>query len=229
MKIRLIKLAFPLTVLLFLGKNLGNTQVSQFELKESRTYLGTRSSWGNTLHIYNFSGETNTVSLPAGKKMTVIEFLQRPTSSHSSIATIEVQYTNSTEKFIVFSLPITGTSAIPTNGPVGKTFVGPCVIQVILIGSGELSIHSSNDINNPIYFPQSTLWRYEINDYGSDSTFGGSPLVSTASVVVPSNAVGDVDVLLEQSNDMITWTQCLPGTYNASTQKRFFRVRAVER
>jgi hypothetical protein len=38
-----------------------------------------------------------------------------------------------------------------------------------------------------------------------------------------------VDVLLEQSNDMITWTQCLPGTYNASTQKRFFRVRAVEK
>jgi hypothetical protein len=23
--------------------------------------------------------------------------------------------------------------------------------------------------------------------------------------------------------------QCLPGTYNASTQKRFFRVRAVEK
>jgi hypothetical protein len=53
--------------------------------------------------------------------------------------------------------------------------------------------------------------------------------ISNTAVVVPSNAVGDVDVLLEQSNDMITWTQCLPGTYNASTQKRFFRVRAVEK
>jgi hypothetical protein len=48
-------------------------------------------------------------------------------------------------------------------------------------------------------------------------------------VVVPENATGDVDVLLEQSTDMITWTQCLPGAYNASTQKRFFRVRAVEK
>jgi hypothetical protein len=53
--------------------------------------------------------------------------------------------------------------------------------------------------------------------------------ISNTAVVVPSNAVGDVDVLLEQSTDMITWTQCLPGTYNASTQKRFFRVRAVEK
>jgi len=40
---------------------------------------------------------------------------------------------------------------------------------------------------------------------------------------------GDVDVKLEQSADNVTWTECLPGTYNSSTVKRFFRLRAVEK
>jgi hypothetical protein len=70
---------------------------------------------------------------------------------------------------------------------------------------------------------------FEIKDSTLEASTATTANISSASVVVPSNAVGDVDVLLEQSNDMITWTQCLPGTYNASTQKRFFRVRAVEK
>jgi len=70
---------------------------------------------------------------------------------------------------------------------------------------------------------------FEIKDDPFQVTNLASASVSSASVVVPADATGDVDVLLEQSTDMITWTQCLPGTYNASTQKRFFRVRAVEK
>ena len=50
-----------------------------------------------------------------------------------------------------------------------------------------------------------------------------------SSVVIPSNISGDVEVVLEQSQDGVTWTQCLPGTYNSSTVKRFFRLRAVEK
>ena len=72
-----------------------------------------------------------------------------------------------------------------------------------------------------------TICEYEITSTTASNSSIQS--ISNTAVVVPSNAVGDVDVLLEQSNDMITWTQCLPGTYNASTQKRFFRVRAVEK
>ena len=53
--------------------------------------------------------------------------------------------------------------------------------------------------------------------------------VSATSVVIPSSATGDVDVKLEQSADNVTWTECLPGTYNSSTVKRFFRLRAVEK
>jgi len=53
--------------------------------------------------------------------------------------------------------------------------------------------------------------------------------VSATSVVIPSSATGDVDIKLEQSADNVTWTECLPGTYNSSTVKRFFRLRAVEK
>jgi hypothetical protein len=56
-----------------------------------------------------------------------------------------------------------------------------------------------------------------------------SILNPNSSVVIPSNVSGDVEVVLEQSQDGVTWTQCLPGTYNASTVKRFFRLRAVEK
>jgi len=52
---------------------------------------------------------------------------------------------------------------------------------------------------------------------------------SPTSVVIPTSANGDVDVKLEQSADNVTWTECLPGTYNSSTVKRFFRLRAVEK
>jgi len=53
--------------------------------------------------------------------------------------------------------------------------------------------------------------------------------VSSTSVVIPQSATGDVDVKMEQSADNVTWTECLPGTYNSSTVKRFFRLRAVEK
>ena len=53
--------------------------------------------------------------------------------------------------------------------------------------------------------------------------------ISSTSVVIPTSASGDVDVKLEQSADNVTWTECLPGTYNSSTVKRFFRLRAVEK
>jgi len=60
-------------------------------------------------------------------------------------------------------------------------------------------------------------------------SLGSTNAISATSVVIPTSAIGDVDVKLEQSADNVTWTECLPGTYNSSTVKRFFRLRAVEK
>lgn len=48
----------------------------------------------------------------------------------------------------------------------------------------------------------------------------------TAAVVIPSDAIGPANVLLESSTNLVTWTGALPGTYGRSAQTRFFRVRA---
>ena len=65
--------------------------------------------------------------------------------------------------------------------------------------------------------------------YRKQTTSGLTNNISSTSVVIPTSATGDVEVKLEQSADNVTWTECLPGTYNSSTVKRFFRLRAVEK
>lgn len=64
---------------------------------------------------------------------------------------------------------------------------------------------------------------YKIFD---NSTGAGTTVPSTA-VVIPADAAGPVNVILESSTDLVTWTAALPGSYASSTTKRFFRVRAV--
>jgi len=74
----------------------------------------------------------------------------------------------------------------------------------------------------------SLLLVYEMLDNTVSNSLSHTPSQGS-SVVVPTSAAGDVDVKMEQSADNVTWTECLPGTYNSSTVKRFFRLRAVEK
>lgn len=46
--------------------------------------------------------------------------------------------------------------------------------------------------------------------------------------VIPEDASGQYQVILESSTDMITWTAANPGTYAGTTAKRFFRTRIVK-
>lgn len=50
-------------------------------------------------------------------------------------------------------------------------------------------------------------------------------LVPTAAVVIPADASGPVEILLESSEDMINWNTAQPGLYGTSDPQRFFRVR----
>jgi hypothetical protein len=54
-----------------------------------------------------------------------------------------------------------------------------------------------------------------------------SPSIPSTAVVIPEDANGEFQVILESSTDLVTWTQAMPGTYGGSTQKRFFRTRVV--
>lgn len=55
-----------------------------------------------------------------------------------------------------------------------------------------------------------------------------SNYVPADAVVIPSNATGNVQIILESSPDLVNWTAASPGIYAASSAtNRFFRVRAV--
>jgi len=57
-----------------------------------------------------------------------------------------------------------------------------------------------------------------------------SPTTATPAnaVVIPEDATGQYQVILESSTDLITWTAANPGNYGGSTEKRFFRTRIVK-
>jgi len=68
---------------------------------------------------------------------------------------------------------------------------------------------------------------YKIVTFRLKDNTSTTETVPTSAVVIPSDATGPVNVILESSSDLVTWTAANPGTYGASTTKRFFRVRAV--
>jgi len=123
--------------------------------------------------------------------------------SYASTYSIEV-YQNTNRVNRLYYLEGTGGTAVRTSGfATGAVIVGPAV----LFGNGGQFYLSFDKIEEPSL----------------------SQSISATSVVIPSSASGDVDIKLEQSADNVTWTECLPGTYNSSTVKRFFRLRAVEK
>ena len=64
----------------------------------------------------------------------------------------------------------------------------------------------------------SPAWCLEPSVFGSDQM----------SIQVPATS-NSVEVVVEQSSDLVNWTAVTPGTFQGSAQKRFFRLRAVEK
>jgi len=51
--------------------------------------------------------------------------------------------------------------------------------------------------------------------------------IPSNAVVIPADTNGPVTIVLESSEDLVSWTPANPGTYGTTTQKRFCRVRAL--
>ena len=171
-------------------------------------------------------GSTNNLTVPAGKLVRI----------HSVIGTSSGYWTSSTGG----EINIVG---IFIQLPSGRTLD----LSALLVSLGGTSSSSGRSLassissvtpNSPLLIPgpititgsteRTTLLVYEILDNVGSSSAAQTPSQGS-SVVVPTSAAGDVDVKMEQSADNVTWTECLPGTYNSSTVKRFFRLRAVEK
>jgi hypothetical protein len=82
-------------------------------------------------------------------------------------------------------------------------------------------------ICGPTVLKNNNLYENAIITYRIKDNIATTTTIPTSAVVIPTDATGPVNVILESSTDLVTWTAANPGTYGASTTKRFFRVRAV--
>jgi hypothetical protein len=94
---------------------------------------------------------------------------------------------------------------------------GPAEIRLIGRWSGNLQYH---------YDPWVIKGILRAN-YLIFSTESESQYIPSNAVVIPEDATGSVEIIMESSTDLINWAQANPGTYDSSHQRRFFRLRAV--
>ena len=212
---------FVLTVLKSVD---GSSQVISTNVSNGNLFLSNQSYLGE--RRYGRLGKTNELSISQGKQLVIhgINLLPKGYGAVGSHAFVRRLYSSGKIDTLVGMAP-SASFAINWNGPI----IGPANLIYGLDSIIDPSLVYSELSADSDHLKTFCEFIFEIKDDPFQAASSLNANVSTASVVVPSNATGDVDVLLEQSTDMITWTQCLPGTYNASTQKRFFRVRAVEK
>jgi hypothetical protein len=55
----------------------------------------------------------------------------------------------------------------------------------------------------------------------------GATYIPANSVVIPTDAKGNIQIILQSSSDLVNWVPSLPGTYGNTYSNRFFRVIAV--
>ena len=91
-----------------------------------------------------------------------------------------------------------------------------------LILTGERSLHSDPALHYPIgeFLVEMIV---EIESSTSSNEF---PKQISNAVVIPTDANGDIDIILESSVDLVNWAPAVPGTYSTDVDNRFFRVRA---
>jgi hypothetical protein len=110
-----------------------------------------------------------------------------------------------------------------------QPIAGPAVVRVRIKpksarqatnNSSTYRWHNSNNGN----------WDFQASEgYVTFRIIGSEKEVSKKfATVIPENAAGNIDIILEQSTDLINWTAVNPGSFPPSTAKRFFRVRSQE-
>jgi hypothetical protein len=203
----------PSFVFLLLCTSVGHTQIQSFEF---------------------FSGTTNSLSIPAQKLIKIYSLLGNSSSKafdYNSVSSTDSFLENSRKGVIVRLSSGREISVSPFVLSSFGSFSHGGIVTVLssmnsvsppnpLLIPGPITIFKNNDTT--------MLLVYEVMDNVGSSSSTQTPSQGS-SVVVPTSAAGDVDVKMEQSADNVTWTECLPGTYNSSTVKRFFRLRAVEK
>jgi hypothetical protein len=106
---------------------------------------------------------------------------------------------------------------------------GPASIRVIIKPRAARSDNATTNIDYWAY-TGSGNWDFQASEgYVTFRIVGSEQEASKKfATVIPENSSGNVDIILEQSTDLINWSAVNPGSFPPSTAKRFFRVRSQE-
>ena len=167
------------------------------------------------------SGATNTVTVASNNAVRIHAIL--PGQNATTNTGILVEFGTNAPVFLSgsqYDVEVWGDRvAFGGSQTYATTTLNSVTPRGLLLLPGPLTIRKSSDAVSVVLVYESL----------SSAALTSATPTQGSSVVIPTTGTGDVDVKLEQSADNVTWTDCLPGTYNASTVKRFFRVRAVEK
>lgn len=153
--------------------------------------------------------EGETYTIPAGKTALIV------------FATIQLNTLNAILTYQKQGGPA-ASFPLGTTGNVTDRNQPNSISPIPLTGPATPSVSDSNAANNVL------LGLKLVNTTLSSST-GTSPAgTPSTAVVIPTDASGPVQIILESSTDLISWNAASPGSYGASTANRFFRVRAVQ-
>ncbi|MEI8290620.1 MAG: hypothetical protein WCH99_14220 [Verrucomicrobiota bacterium] len=172
------------------------------------------------------NGQTSTALTTVGNCTTQIVTL--------AVANSATLYTNA------YNL---STNQIVTLSSVGGSVAGGGSASLYVVFTSANGINTTQQIstgtqNNNIPATFTGLSKIALYNLTSGSTISSTFTIQTPStnsvtatpvnsVVIPSDAKGNVQIVLESSSDMINWIPSQAGTYGNTYSNRFFRVKAI--
>jgi len=165
------------------------------------TVIGYNSTGGNPL---TFSTSSSLVVIPTNVLAQVLNLNQTVIGQGSASSSVDIN---------VNGLDFTFGSVTASNSLV---VTGPATITLKAVAGGS---YDSNPTQTC-----SAMCTISMNQINQSNT---NYFIPNTGVVIPSDAKGPVQIVLQSSSDLITWTSCLPGTYGNTYSNRFFRVIAI--
>jgi hypothetical protein len=173
---------------------------------------------GNVVVICLFS-----VSIVLGQTVSLVA--TAPVGSSGSSQTLTIQTNQVASVLHVYVPPNADLVGQPVRIPWvdvtinSNTFEYKGAVNPVVAGPATIQVRVDNT---------NTYYQTPISVYATVQVMDNEPQFSpSTAVVIPSDATGSVQIVLESSPDLVNWTAALPGTYGSSATNRFFRVRAV--
>ncbi len=89
-----------------------------------------------------------------------------------------------------------------------------------VFNSGQMALTGATNITFASYFDGAAT--FSITTPSQTQNY-----IPANAVVIPTDATGNVQIVLESSSDLVNWNAALPGTYGSTYSNRFFRVRVL--